>query len=621
MVGDYRIVEKLGAGGFSTVFKAERAGLFFTVKMLRSSALGARERREISILLQLEHPCVVRFRACDRWLDPRTGIPYIVTDFVPGPTLADFVEVENPSARKSARIVLEAARTLGDVHRQGVFHRDLKPENIIIHGQDERPVLIDFGVGTYTGAPVITPHGLPPGTYEYRSPEAYLFNRANTELVHYEFSATDELWALGVTFYWLLANVLPFGDRYDRERASLAERIIHQRPMAPHLLNPRVPRALSAICMKMLEKKPEDRYASVSELCAALGGALADAEADPRWDLPLFDPDAPDTQTTEEESAGVDVDEDEETRMARKWARAQPRRGRKPKAAAEPAPDPDVLPPGVAAEARPEVDAPQVKVPGALEGLKRPALVLGLTAVVLGAALFATALSSRLGSAPLHTSAEAPPTQQAGFGREVASTEKPLDFGRGEGAEPVTNFTPAPVTSTMIGKDQNSEKPQEKKTKGLGGAGKALGTAAACAALSGCTAAAPQVRSTPEPAPCPAGAVETMKTLGIEVGKFHTAWFRTPKNMFLTVREGDITIFTFLDWGKLPDDTRLSGRLIFGEGHVYGRFTEAKVPGGETFKVCLELYDDAFGRGAKQEPGESARVFSSVRVRAVSSFE
>jgi serine/threonine-protein kinase len=64
MVGDYRILEKLGSGGFGTVFKAERGGIFFAVKMLRSSELGARERREITILLQLENPCVARFRAC-----------------------------------------------------------------------------------------------------------------------------------------------------------------------------------------------------------------------------------------------------------------------------------------------------------------------------------------------------------------------------------------------------------------------------------------------------------------------------------------------------------------------------------------------------------------------------
>ncbi len=163
MIGNYRILEKIGAGGFGTVFKAERGGLFFAVKMLRSSELGARERREISILLQLENPCVARFRGCDRWLNPKIGTPYIVMDFVPGMTLEEFAEVENPSARMSARIILETALTLGEVHIQGVFHRDLKPENIIIQGKNERPVLIDFGVGTYASAPVLTPFGLPPG--------------------------------------------------------------------------------------------------------------------------------------------------------------------------------------------------------------------------------------------------------------------------------------------------------------------------------------------------------------------------------------------------------------------------------------------------------------------------
>ncbi|MGZ3460826.1 MAG: serine/threonine protein kinase, partial [Archangium sp.] len=301
MVGDYRILEKIGSGGFGTVFKAERAGLFFAVKMLRSSVLGARERREISTLLELEHPCVVRFRAFDRWRDPKLGTPYIVTDFVPGLTLEEFADAENPSGRESARLILGTARTLGEVHLQGVFHRDLKPENLIIPGKDERPILIDFGVGLYVGARVVTPYGQLRGTFEYRSPEAYLFNRANTELAHYEFSAADELWALGVIFYWLLTDVLPFGDRNDWEGGGLAERIIHQRPVAPHVLNPRVPRALSDICMKMLEKRPEDRYTSVVELCTALEGALAEAEADETWDLPLFDPDAPDTRMREEE--------------------------------------------------------------------------------------------------------------------------------------------------------------------------------------------------------------------------------------------------------------------------------------------------------------------------------
>jgi serine/threonine-protein kinase len=654
-VGDYRIMEKLGSGGFGTAFKAERTGLLFTVKMLRSSALGARERREIGILLLLDLPGVARFRACDRWLDPKLGTPYIVTDFVPGLTLEEFAEEENPSARKAARIILESALTLGEVHLQGVFHRDLKPENIIIHGKNERPVLIDFGVGTYAGAPVITPHGIPPGTYEFRAPEAYLFQRANTEFAHYEFSAADELWALGVTFYWLLTNVLPFGDRNQWEGGGLATRILHLTPVAPHVLNPRVPRALSDICMKMLEKKPEDRYTSVVELCAALGGAMADAELDGSRDLPLFDPDAPDTRTTEEDPAMVDANEDEETRMARKWAKARPRRGRKPKREAEPAseqddiptvaaepnPDgsstveaspkkPDALPVNVPEALAPKVEAPQAPAPAEAPrataaprppvSRRRARLVAAAAVVLLGVALVATRLS-RPESAPPHTSSEAPTTQQAEHGHEVALSAKPPDPPVGEGAEPMRDSISAPEMITML--HDTSEKPQEKKTKVLGRAGKALATGLVCTKLAGCPA--PQVRPTPEAEPCPSGAVETMKTLGIDIEKQESAHFTVATEAeYITVREGQTTLILHFDLGKLPADTLLSGRLIFGDGRVYGRLTEAKVPGGETFKVCLEVRDKKGGRGAIRKPDggpESARVWSAVNVRAVGSFE
>ncbi|HEX8825457.1 MAG TPA: serine/threonine-protein kinase, partial [Archangium sp.] len=561
-VGDYRIVEKLGAGGFGTVFKAERAGLFFAVKFLWSNELGARERREISILLRLDNPYVVRFRACDRWLDPERGPPYIVMDYVEGRTLRECAEVDNPSARESARITLGAALTLGEVHLEGVFHRDLKPENILIQGRNERPVLIDFGVGSYVGAPLVTRNGALPGTHEFRSPEACLFNRANTELAHYEFSATDELWALGVTFYWLLTNVLPFGDRHDRKAGGLTERIIHQRPLAPHELNPRVPRALSDISMKMLEKRTEDRYASVAELCAALDGALADAEADASWDLPLFEPDEPVTM-------------------------------------APPVP-------------REEGEEPARAAPGVSVTPRASTLVPGLAAVVLGALLFVWVLHFQSGSAPLHTSSEALPTRQAKSGHEVAPPSTPLDLPVGHGAGPIPGSTSAPVMMTMPPKD-DSEKPQQKKQKVRSRVAK---VGLVCTTLTGCTAAAPQhvVRPTPEPAPCPAGAVETMKKLGIAYTT-HDATFLTPRTMNLTVQEGDTTIKVLLDWQGLPGDTLLYGRLIFGEGRVFGRLTEARTPSGDTFKVCLEVWDIEGGRGVIREPDGGpglARVFSSV---------
>jgi serine/threonine-protein kinase len=639
MVGDYRIVEKIGSGGSGTVFKAERAGQFFAVKMLRLTIFGARERREMGILLHLDNPGVARFRACDRWLDPKIGTPYIVTDFVPGLTLEEYAEVKNPSARKSARIILKAALTLGEVHLQGVFHRDLKPENIIIHGKTERPVLIDFGVGTYVGAPVITPYGLPPGTYEFRAPEAYRFTRENPELGHYEFSAADELWALGVSFYWLLTNVLPFGDRNDWEGGGLAERILHMTPVAPHILNPRVPRALSDICMKMLEKKPEDRYASVAELCAVLGSALADAELDGRWNLPLLDPDALAPQTTEE-PARADEDEDETLHLMRKWARAQPRRGRKPKKEAKPVEPPKAPTPPETPRGTP------VPRPPASRHRARLAAAAGLAIVLLWVALLVkrtepapeptlVAVSKRETASLLSRFTDRDPLPQACFVREVVPPWMTQDSVGGAAPVPGTS-TPAPFAIAMLRKDDTSLKTtketRDSKTQKQGLPSllkKGCVGAACCATLAGCSGA--QVRpvttittTTPEPEPCPDGAVETMEKLGIYIGYQKPATFLMPPARYFTVQEGDTALYLIDHWGKLPQKTLLSGRLLFGDKRVYGRLTEAKVPNGETYKVCMEVWDETGGRGSIRKPDggpESARIFSTVDVTAVSRFK
>jgi serine/threonine protein kinase len=623
MVGDYRIVKELGSGGFGTVFKAERGGLFFAVKMFRSSELGARERREISILLQVEHPGVVRFRACDRWLDPKIGTPYIVTDFVPGMTLEEYAEVENPSARRSARIILESGLTLGEVHLQGVFHRDLKPENIIIKDKNERPVLIDFGVGSYVGAPVITPHGLPPGTYEYRSPEAYLFNRANTELAHYEFSAADELWALGVIFYWLLTNVLPFGDRNDPEGGGLAKRILQQRPVAPHVLNPRVPRALSDICMKMLEKEPAARYASVVELCAALGDAMADAELDGRWDLPLFDPDAPDTRTTEEDPAMVDANEDEETRMMRKWARARPRRGRKPKKEAEPAPEviekagaapapvaevlaavPEQKAPAVAVAPVPELvplepvpppaEAPRATAaphPPVARHRARLAAAAGVAAVVLGVALVVKRVEP---------TSEPPPV----FVREVALAPKPLESLPGEDAAPVGAQLPASTANAMLRTPAQTPKNETPKPQTQSSGFRlpvkpAVAAAAACSLLDGgCTASTPQVRPGPPAITCPEGWRETHERFSVGYAGIATVkGYRGEPGEVVRVKDGPVTLQVGVVGavGVLPDGALLLGAWQLGDDRLFGTFTRAQIPGVGTLPVCLVagLYHEA----------------------------
>ncbi|ATB32671.1 serine/threonine-protein kinase [Melittangium boletus] len=666
MVGGYRIVEKLGSGSYGYVYKAEQAGCFYAVKILRGRLLNDRAKREIGILNHMDHPDVVRFFGCGYWPDPFVGHPYIVMEFAGGRTLETYASEENPSARRSARIVLDIGLTLGEVLRQGVMHRDLKPDNVIIRDGNARPLLIDFGVSTLTGLPAPTSSRLPPGTIEFRAPEAWRFSREN-DSGSYDYSPADELWALGVSFYWLLTDILPFGDREDEEEGGLAERILHQSPVAPHVLNPRVPRALSDICMRMLEKDPAARYESVVEFCAALDAAMANAEADASWDLPLFEPDSPHTRTTEEDPSLVDVDDSK--RWLRRWLKKEHQRGRKPpkkvpalapqameKAGEAPAPEAEVVAvvpeqqaPVAAAVPVSEMAPPEpvpppasqapapFEAPRAAAAPTRPvsrrrsrfAAAVGFAVVALGAFLFATSLPTGSGSAPLHTSSEAAPTQQAGPGREVAQPAKPLDPPSGEGAEPAMGSISAPVMITMLRKDDSSEKLQEKKTKVLGRAGKALGSAALCTALSGCPA--PQVRPTPEPAPCPAGSVEAMADkLGVRVGQSVSAYLNLEGSaQVITVHEGSASAqLGPRRVGESGGRIFLSGTLTIGEGRVYGRFTEARdlLGDGQPFPVCFEMSDGLKGgRGAIIREGGggpgSARIYSTVDVWAVRSFD
>jgi serine/threonine-protein kinase len=244
--------------------------------------------------MRVKHPGVVQVHGYGRWPNPVHGRFYFVMELVEGLTLQDYVLAHNPSARKVAQLMLSLGRALIAVQEAGVLHRDVKPENVMVRLPGEEPVLVDFGMAAVAGAASSVRFGQVVGTPEYVSPEAW--RHAAEEAERYKPTAKDEQWALGVVFYWLLTDLLAFGGRDD---PLMTRRVLREQPKAPHAANPRVPPELGAVCLRLLEKKPEARYEDLKEFCGAVRQVLEQAKAEAAWDVPLVHPDAPECRTTE----------------------------------------------------------------------------------------------------------------------------------------------------------------------------------------------------------------------------------------------------------------------------------------------------------------------------------
>ena len=369
-VGAYQIIEEVGHGGSGYVYKAERGGRYYAVKFLDTLAFDGWTRREVTALANLSHPNVVRLVGYDRWPDAETGYPCIIMEFVSGLPLGAYALRHNPSTRRALVIFLKITQALREVFRLGVLHRDIKENNIIIRAHDGEPVLIDFGYCSIAGIPTVTvPGWLPPGTPEYRSPEALDFAAGKTEADTYTYSLNDELWALGVTLYWLLTDVQPFGSR---NQPGLNARIRLEPPPPPQVVNPRLPEAASRLCLRMLEKNPRARFQTHEEICGAVEALLSEYEEDASWDVPLIDPGSPQQSTTVEDP-NAEQPKSENEREVQQWLCEKPRRGRWRQREGEPPAPPalDRLPPPVASlegQAHASSDVPTVDIaPGEMQ--------------------------------------------------------------------------------------------------------------------------------------------------------------------------------------------------------------------------------------------------------------
>ncbi|TQF08797.1 serine/threonine protein kinase [Myxococcus llanfairpwllgwyngyllgogerychwyrndrobwllllantysiliogogogochensis] len=636
VVKGYTVVRKLDQGGFGTVYLATNDGQPCALKLVERQRVEGRVEKEISILLLLKHPNVVGIRGFSYWQAEERDFALIAMEYVEGRKLGEWVKEENPSARQIAKVTLDVARALAASHEAGVVHRDVKDANVMVRAADGLAVLVDYGIGDYKGARSgVTQSIMPPGTMEYRPPEAWLFMRKYFDegVGRYVSVSSDDVWALGIVLYRLLTARWPFDDSTE---LTYIEGVINKSPVPPHGANRFVPEQLGMLCMRLLEKDPVARP-DASAVCAALEELLSGAEGE-AWDTPLLDTYGPNSATTENEG---------KVNALARWAKKplrQMRRGKDPRQVLPavqgegmPAALPPDAPPAPAAmqpveaqlpllaleagaEAAPAAEPPQAApVAPVVEVGRRSFLARLRLGRVLGAGLLAMALAS----GAYFSQRTASPQPQAVPGQEVAPYTKkpqaaPAAAPTGPEATPAAVAPPAtlPEVTATVTTPQNdtASSPPVLAKKATRSVRTALATTALCGALA---CSGPQVRPAPDPEPCPAGATKGMKMLGMEIGDKEIGSFVRGDQKYVTVKDGTAQIIMGSDYATL------SGRLIIAD-RVYVRLTRARTSKG-SFPVCLEVLDSSQKRGAEIEGGGGdtgkARVYSAVWVKAVSEFE
>lgn len=264
-IQNYVIISQLGQGGMGTVYKAvdNVLGREVALKMLNTMMINQpqvleRFKKEAQVLARLLHPNI----AVIYNLIEQNQQHFMVMEYVEGKNLDEVLRRNRTLPYQMvALIFVQALEGLHHAHKKGIFHRDIKPSNLILT-PDGTVKLMDFGIAKVAGEQRMTQVNRVIGTVEFLAPEI---------IEGKEPSVASDIYAAGVTMYELLAGKLPFESNTDY---SLMQEILKKKPVSPDKINGSVPRSLSNIVMKALEKKPENRFVDAGAFHDALLAAF-----------------------------------------------------------------------------------------------------------------------------------------------------------------------------------------------------------------------------------------------------------------------------------------------------------------------------------------------------------
>src|SRR3989442_6887560 len=263
ILGHYRILEQIGAGGMGVVYRAhdEQLERDVAVKVLPVGTLAdevarKRFRKEALALAKLNHPNIATIFE----FGSQGTTDYLVTEYISGQTLDAKLVTGALSEKEVVGLGIQLAQGLSAAHEHGVVHRDLKPANLRLT-PDGRLKILDFGLAH------LVPHGSElgltatltktqevSGTLPYMSPEQLRGGMAD---------ARTDIWAAGAVLYEMATAHRPFEGKMP---TALAGDIIHKAPPPPRRLRSELSPKLEAVILKCLEKEPVKRYSSAREL-------------------------------------------------------------------------------------------------------------------------------------------------------------------------------------------------------------------------------------------------------------------------------------------------------------------------------------------------------------------